>query len=91
MKDMINEVRNLDVLEQYDALKEIISTFLDSYKQNNTWKIRLVDSFIVFCALTLVIQIAYVILNGLFPMNALLAGIICSVGSITLAGKNIYG
>ena len=89
MKDMINEIRNIDVIEQYSALKDITATFLESYKQNNTWKIRLIDSFIVFCAFTFVIQLVYIIVNGLFPMNALLAGLICSVGSITLAGKLI--
>lgn len=86
MKDMINEVRNVDVFEQYIQLKEIISTFLESYKQNNSWKIRLIDSFIVFCAFTFIIQFLYVVVNGVYPMNSLLAGLICSIGSITLAG-----
>ena len=87
MKDFVNEIKNLDVYEQYSHLREIISTFLDSYKQNNSWKIRLIDIFIVFCAFTFIVQFAYVALNGLYPMNSLLAGLLCSLGSITLAGK----
>jgi len=90
MKDIIKDVKDIDVVEQYSALKEIISTFLESYKQNNSWKIRLIDSFIVFCALTFVIQFAYIIINGLFPMNSLIAGLVCSIGSITLAGNFLF-
>ena len=84
----IQELRNIDIIEQYSSLKEIISTFLTSYKQNNTWKLRLIDSFVVFCFVLFVIQIGYVLVNGLFPMNSMLAGLVCCVGTITLLGNS---
>ncbi len=87
--NIVNQVKNFDVVEQYHSLKEIIGSFLESYKENNTWKLRLIDTFIVFCFITFIIQFLYVVVNGLYPMNCLLSGLICSIGSITLAGKNL--
>lgn len=87
MKDIINDIRNVDILDQYNSLQEIIVTFFKSYKENNSWKIRLIDSFIVFNAAIFVLQFLYIIINGLYPMNSLIAGLVCAIGSITLAGK----
>lgn len=84
--DIVKQVKNFDLIEQYHSLKEIIKSFLVSYKENNSQKLILIDTFIVFCFLTFVIQFLYVIVGGLYPMNSLLAGLICSLGSITLSG-----
>ncbi len=89
MKDVISDLKNIDVKEQYHTVMEITSAFLESYKRNNSWKIRLIDTFIVFNGVLFVVQLLYVLLNGLFPMNALISGLICCLGSITLAGKYI--
>jgi hypothetical protein len=82
------KLRNFDIVEQYISIKEIITTFLENYKQNNPWRLRLIDSFIVFNAILFILQFVYVLINGLFPMNSLIAGLVCCLGSITLAGKN---
>ncbi len=84
--DIVNQVKNFDVVEQYQSLREIISSFLKSYKENNSHKLLLIDTFIVFCFIIFVIQFIYVVFNGVYPMNSLLAGLICALGSITLAG-----
>jgi oligosaccharyltransferase complex subunit epsilon len=86
--DLVNQVKNFDVVEQFNSLREIIGSFLKSYKQNNSQKLILIDTFILFCFITFVIQFLYVLVNGVYPMNSLLAGLICSLGSITLSGKN---
>lgn len=83
----INEIKSIDVLEQMESAKEILNSFFKSYKNQNSWKIRLLDSYVVFCFVVFVITFAYVILNGLYPMNAILASLICSLGSMILAGN----
>jgi hypothetical protein len=83
----INEIKNIDINEQYQTLKEIVESFLASYKQTTSWKIRLIDSFIVFSAVLFVIQFIYIFITGLFPMNSIIAGLICCIGTITLTGK----
>lgn len=90
MMDMINDIRNIDIVEQYYSIQEIVKTFFKSYKENNSWKIRLIDSFVVFNVVILVLQLLYIILNGLYPMNSLIAGIVCAIGSITLASNIIF-
>jgi oligosaccharyltransferase complex subunit epsilon len=90
MKKVIDDIKNIDVIEQIQSAKEIFYTFLESYKHNNSWKIRLIDSFIVFCGIIFILQFVYIALNGLFPMNSLIAGLVTCIGSITLAGNNIY-
>lgn len=86
MKNMIDQIQNIDMYDQLHTLKEILTSFYTSYKQNSTWKIRLIDSFIVFCGILFIIQLLYVILNGLFPMNSLISGLVCCIGTITLLG-----
>ena len=43
MKSIIEQVKNFDIVEQAQSAKEILSSFLLSYKQQNSWKIRLID------------------------------------------------
>ena len=88
MKKLIQQINNFDIIEQLEIGKEIISSFLVSYKQQNSWKIRLIDSFIVFCGILLIIQFVFAFLNGLYPMNSVISGLVVCIGSITLAGKN---
>jgi oligosaccharyltransferase complex subunit epsilon len=82
--ETINEIRNIDIYEQYESLKHIVTSFVGSYQQTTAWKIRLIDSYIVFSGLVFMIQLIYIVLNGLYPMNSLLAGLIVCIGSITL-------
>lgn len=85
----INEIKNIDIKEQYQTILEIVTSFLKSYKETTTWKLRLIDSFIVFAGMIFVIQFVYVLLTGLFPMNSVLSGLICCIGTITLTGKDV--
>lgn len=87
MKDLINDIKNFDTVENYNSLKEITNTFISSYKENNSWKIRLIDSFIIFNFALLLIQILYCTIVGLDPMESLISGWVCTIGSITLSGK----
>jgi hypothetical protein len=90
MKKLIEQINNFDIIEQFETGKEIISSFLESYKQQNSWKIRLIDSFIVFCGILLLIQFIFAFLNGLYPMNSVISGLVVCIGSITLAGIYIF-
>ena len=89
MKSIIEQVKNFDIVEQAQSAKEILSSFLLSYKQQNSWKIRLIDSYIVFCGLLLIIQFLFAFLNGMFPMNSLISGMVVCIGSMTLSGNII--
>lgn len=78
-----------DIQIHVNSLREIWDYFYTSYSEKNNWKYRLMDIFIVYNAVLTIIQIAYVVLVGSYPMNALLSGIICCVGSIVLTGTFI--
>ena len=82
----ISEIRSIDVNEQIESAKEIIKSFYSSYTNSNSWKLRFLDLYIIFCGFIFVLTFLYLILNGLFPMNAILASLVCSLGSMTLAG-----
>ena len=86
MKDIMN-LKNLDVKREYQTLRSIINTFLKNYKAKNPWKIRLIDSFIAFSVVIFIIQFIYIVFAGLFPLNAIISGLLCSVGTITLLGN----
>ncbi len=83
----IPQIKRIDILEQIEDAKNIFNSFFLRYKSTNSWKIRLIDSYILFCFSIFLITIVYVLLNGLYPMNSILASLVCSLGSITLAGK----
>ena len=86
----ITDIKRIDIFEQIELGKDIFNSFFGKYKEQNSWKIRLLDSYIVFCFVIFLITMVYVFLNGLFPMNAILASLVCSLGSITLTGKFIF-
>ena len=63
---------------------ELLETFYENYKQTNSQKLRLIDTFIVFSFLIFCVQMVYVVLNGLDPMNSFLSGIMACVGTAIL-------
>jgi len=84
----VKDLKNINISEQISNIHEIVTAFLHSYNEKNSWKIRMIDTFIVFCFIIFVIQLVYAFLIGMFPLNAVLSGIMCSIGTITLTGKN---
>ena len=66
--NFVEYVKNLDVKEEYEKMKELTSTFLKNYKEANPEKIRLIDIFIVFNFILLVVQMGYMLTNGLVPL-----------------------
>ena len=89
MKDIIN-LKNLDVSKEFQTFRSILKTFFTNYKAKNSWKIRLIDSFIVFSAIIFLIQFLYIVIAGLFPLNSIISGLFCCVGSITLLGNLLF-
>jgi len=83
----MNKVKNFNIREQIENVNEIVTAFFNSYTEKYSYKIRLIDSFIVFCFVMFVLQLVYGFVIGMFPLNAVLSGLMCSVGSITLTGK----
>ncbi|CAK7892305.1 dolichyl-diphosphooligosaccharide--protein glycosyltransferase subunit Ost2p [[Candida] anglica] len=61
-----------------------ISTTYDSYFENLTPRLKLIDIFLTFLVLLGVLQFVYVILIGNFPFNAFLGGFISCVGQFVL-------
>ena len=62
------------------AIKEAYSRLLKDYNEQTHPKIKLLDSFIVFCLMTFVIQLLYRLRVGRDPFNSHLAGVYCSLG-----------
>ena len=89
MKDIIN-LKNIDVKREYQTFRSILSTFFKNYKAKNSWKIRLIDSFMAFSFVIFVLQFIYIVIAGLFPLNSIISGLLCSIGSMTLLGKYFF-
>ena len=81
MSDIVDKLRNLEIKEEIKNLIELLETFYENYKQTNSQKLRLIDTFIVFSFLIFCVQMVYVFLNGLDPMNSFLSGIMACVGT----------
>ena len=81
---LINKIKDFNLKEEIEKLKELIQTFYQNYKDTNSEKIRLIDTFIVFSGIVLILQLIYMLTNGLDPMNSLIAGLISCIGTITL-------
>lgn len=60
-----------------------------SYLAKTPTSLKALDAYMIFLALTGVVQFVYMLLVGNFPYNAFLSGFIGSVGSFVLAGKKI--
>ena len=81
MSDIIERIRNLEIKEEIKNLIELIETFYENYKETNSQKLRLIDTFIVFSFLIFCLQVVYVFLNGLDPMNSFLSGVMACMGT----------
>ena len=84
MTDIIDKLRNIEIKEEIKNLIELIQTFFENYKETNSQKLRLIDTFIVFSFLIFCIQVVYVVFNGLDPMNSFLSGIMACMGTAIL-------
>ena len=67
-----------------DSLKEIFAKVKNDYLSKQTMKTRIVDAFVVYCALTALAQLCYCILVGTYPFNSFLSGFICHVALFSL-------
>ena len=84
MSDIIERIRNLEIKEEIKNLIELIETFYENYKETNSQKLRLIDTFILFSFLIFCVQFVYVFFNGLDPMNSFLSGIMACIGTAIL-------
>ena len=81
MTELIDKLRNIEIKEEIKNIIELIETFYENYKETNSQKLRLIDTFIVFSFLIFCLQIVYVFLNGLDPMNSFLSGVMACMGT----------
>ena len=81
MSEIIDKLKNLEIKEEIKNLVELIQTFYENYKETNSQKLRLIDTFIVFSFLIFCLQVVYVFLNGLDPMNSFLSGVMACMGT----------
>ena len=81
MTELIDKLRNIEIKEEIKNLIELIETFYENYKETNSQKLRLIDTFIVFSFLIFCLQVVYVFLNGLDPMNSFLSGVMACMGT----------
>ena len=81
MNDILDKVRNMDIKEEINNFIVLVKTFFENYKETNSQKLRLIDTFIVFSFLVFCVQVLYVFFNGLDPMNSFLSGIMACMGS----------
>ena len=81
MTELIDKLRNIEIKEEIKNLIELIETFYENYKETNSQKLRLIDTFIVFSFLIFCVQMVYVFLNGLDPMNSFLSGVMACMGT----------
>ena len=81
MTEIIYKLRNIEIKEEIKNLIELIETFYENYKETNSQKLRLIDTFIVFSFLIFCLQVVYVFLNGLDPMNSFLSGVMACMGT----------
>ena len=84
MNDLIDRLKRLDIKEEIKNLIELIETFYENYKEANSQKLRLIDTFVVFSFLIFCVQLVYVFFNGLDPMNSFLSGVMACLGTIIL-------
>ena len=84
MSELIDKIKSLDVKEEISNFIELIEEFYQNYKETNSQKLRLIDTFVVFSVLVFCFQMVYVFLNGLDPMNSFLSGVMACVGAMIL-------
>ena len=54
MSDLIDRIKSLDIKQEINNLIELIETFYQNYKETNSQKLRLIDTFVVFSFLVFV-------------------------------------
>ena len=69
------------------TLNKIRSEFVHSYTKNTPKKVKLLDTFCVFCMAVTMIQIGYMLVVGAMYKNMLYAGCFTSFGSAVLTGS----
>ena len=84
MNDLIDRLKRIDIKEEIKNLFELIETFYENYKEANSQKLRLIDTFVVFSFLVFCVQFVYVFFNGLDPMNSFLSGVMACLGTMVL-------
>ena len=84
MTDIIDRLKSMDIKEEIKNLMELIETFYENYKEANSQKLRLIDTFVVFSFLVFCVQIVYVFFFFFYPMNSFLSGVMACVGTIIL-------
>ena len=84
MSELIDKIKSLDIKQEISNLIELIEEFYQNYKEANSQKLRLIDTFVVFSFLVFCVQIVYVFFNGLDPMNSFLSGVMACLGTIIL-------
>ena len=84
MIDLVDRIKSIDVKQEYENFIELMQQFYENYKETNSQKLRLIDTFVVFSFLVFCVQIVYVFFNGLDPMNSFLSGVMACVGTIIL-------
>jgi hypothetical protein len=84
MNDLIDRLKRIDIKEEIKNLFELIETFYENYKEANSQKLRLIDTFVVFSFLVFCVQFVYVFFNGLDPMNSFLSGVMACIGTMVL-------
>ena len=84
MSELIDKIKSLDIKEEISNFIELIEEFYENYKETNSQKLRLIDTFVVFSFLVFCVQMVYVFLNGLDPMNSFLSGVMACVGTMIL-------
>ena len=67
-----------------ESLKEIIGKVKDDYLSKQSMKTRMIDAFVIYCAVTALIQLTYCVLVGTYPFNSFLSGFICHVALFSL-------
>ena len=84
MSDLVDKLKSMDIKEEIKNFIEVAETFYENYKEANSQKLRLIDTFVVFSFLVFCVQLVYVFFNGLDPMNSFLSGVMACVGTIIL-------
>ncbi|KAJ1952782.1 Dolichyl-diphosphooligosaccharide-protein glycosyltransferase subunit dad1, partial [Linderina pennispora] len=66
---------------------EIVSKLAADYIDETPQKLKLIDSYMVFCVVTGLVQFLYCVLVGTFPYNAFLAGFGSAVACFVFAAN----
>ena len=84
MSEIIDKLRNLEIKEEFNNFIYLAKKFYENYKETNSQKLRLIDTFILFSLAIFGVQFIYVFFNGLDPMNSFLSGIMACIGTAIL-------